>query len=160
LSVSGRARGVMLRNAIVRERYAQASMIDSHTNARRSDARTGVTLLFGRLSSDSVGRALLFFQTRQAVHRTRHNRMTCCPKAAFLLTAAAGAVVGPSLFAGLCISVRCQETPCLVWFRCARQDKQAWMGGRRATRRQAGLAACMHAARGRVSSGCASCQVV
>jgi hypothetical protein len=153
--VGGRARGVMLRNAVVRERYAQALMIDSNTNARRSNARTGVTLLFGRLSSDSVGRALLFFQTRQAVHHTRHNRVTCCPKAAFLLT-----VVGPSLLAGLCISVRCQETPCLVWFRCARQDKQAWMGESRATRRQAGLAACMHAVRGRVSSGCASCQVV
>lgn len=57
-------------------------------------------MLFGILSSDSV-RALLFFQTRQAVDYTRHNRVTCCPKAALVLTAAAAAaaVVGPS-FAG------------------------------------------------------------
>jgi hypothetical protein len=37
----------MLRNAVVVERYAQTSVIDGHTNARRSDARAGVTLLFG-----------------------------------------------------------------------------------------------------------------
>lgn len=35
------------------------------------------------MPSDSrPNRALLFFQTRQAPYYTRHNRVTCCPKAA------------------------------------------------------------------------------